>query len=188
MANLVMCCGFIVEVRNTLGAKFVCTKIYTSAENTGYTNDSHTIPTIKTPLCQKYVLFCTKNHRRATAAVSPPSHTHRYHGALHSQSAIPRRFNHSRALSRQFRLPSTGLAKAMDHENIELIGYDFAMLCDCRPVIPLSCTHDKLHLRSHSSAVASKLDLQRTKPHGSYATCETVKGRWILRCSEVAGP
>ena len=23
--------------------------------------------------------------------------------------------------------------------------------------------------------------------NGSYAACETVKGRWILRCSEVAG-
>ena len=28
-------------------------------------------------------------HRRATAAVSPPSHTYRYHGALYSQNAIP---------------------------------------------------------------------------------------------------
>ena len=43
-------------------------------------------------------------------------------------------------------------------------------------MIPLSCTHDKLHPRSHSSAVASKLDLLRTKPHGSFAACETGKG------------
>ena len=39
-------------------------------------------------------------HRRATAAVSPPSHTHRYDGALHSQSAIPWRFNRSQTSSR----------------------------------------------------------------------------------------
>ena len=28
--------------------------------------------------------------------------------------------------------------------------------------------------------VASKLDLVRSKPHGSFAACKTVKGRWIL--------
>ena len=65
--------------------------------------------------------------------------------------------------------------------------YDFAMLRECRIVIPLSCTYDKLHPRSHSSAIASRLDLVRSKPHGPYAACETIKGRWILRCSEVAG-
>ena len=61
------------------------------------------------------------------------------------------------------------------------------MLGDCRIAIPLSCTYEKLYPRSHSSVVASKLDLVRSKPHGSYAACETAKGRWILRCSEVAG-
>ena len=125
--------------------------------------------------------------RPPTAVVSPPSHSHRYHGVLHSQIAIPRRFNHSQALSRQLRLPSTGLARAPDNENMTLLWYKFAMPRDCMLVIPLSCTHEKLHPRIHSSAVASKLDLLRTNPHGSYAACETAKGRWILRCSEVAG-
>ena len=126
-------------------------------------------------------------HRRATAAVSPPSHAHRYHGALHSQIAIPWRFNRSQTLSRSFRLPSIGLVKALDHENMALLEYDFAMLRDYRLVIPLSCTYEKLNPRSHSPAVASKIDLLCTKPHGLYAARENVKGRRILRCSEVSG-
>ena len=44
------------------------------------------------------------------------------------QSAIPWRFNRSQALSRLFRLPSTGLTKVLDHENMELLGYAFEML------------------------------------------------------------
>ena len=66
---------------------------------------------------------------------------------------------------------------------MQLFGYDFAVLRDFRRVITLSCTHEKLHPRSHFSAVASKLDLLRTKLHGSYTASETVKGRYILRCS-----
>ena len=62
---------------------------------------------------------------------------------------------------------------------------DFAMLRSCRAVIPLSFTHEKLHLRSHSSAVASKLDLLRTEPHGSYAACETAKGEEDGFCDAV---
>ena len=50
MANLIMHCGIIVEVRKALGATFVCTEIYTAAENTGYTNDAHTTRTVKTEL------------------------------------------------------------------------------------------------------------------------------------------
>ena len=41
----------------------------------------------------------------------------------------------------------------------------------------MSCMHGKLRLGSQSSAVASRLDLLLTKPHGPYAACETVKGR-----------
>ena len=52
-------------------------------------------------------------------------------------------------------------------------------------MIPLSCTNGKLHPGSDSSAVASKLDLLRTKPHDSYAACEAFKGRYILRCCEI---
>ena len=48
-------------------------------------------------------------------------------GALHSRSAIPRRFNRGFASSRQFRLPSTELAKALEFVNVKLLGYDFAM-------------------------------------------------------------
>ena len=58
MANLVMYCGIIVEVRKALGATFVCTTIYTAVENTGYTNDRHTIRTIKTHLCHLVYSFC----------------------------------------------------------------------------------------------------------------------------------
>ena len=47
---------------------------------------------------------------------------------------------------------------------------------------PLSCTHDKPYPRSHSSAVASKVDLLRTEPRGSYAACETVEGRCGYLC------
>ena len=57
MANLVMYCGIVVEVRKALGATFVCTAIYTTIENTGYTNDTHTIRTIKTHLCHKLYFF-----------------------------------------------------------------------------------------------------------------------------------
>ena len=46
-----------------------------------------------------------------------------------------------------------------------LVKNDFA---NFRIVIPLSCTHDKLHPGSQSSAVASKLDLLLTKPHFPY--------------------
>ena len=42
-------------------------------------------------------------------------------------------------------------------------------------MIPLNCTYDQLHPRSHYSAVASTLDLLRTKPHGPYAACKAVK-------------
>ena len=66
-------------------------------------------------------------------------------GALHSRSAIPRRFNRSLTSPRQFRLPSTGLAEALDLENLKLLGYYFAMLRDFGIVIPLSFTHDKLY-------------------------------------------
>ena len=43
------------------------------------------------------------------------------------------------------RLLSTGLAKALDLGNLELLRYDFAMLRDYRIVIPVSCTHGELH-------------------------------------------
>ena len=59
MANLVMYCGIIVEVRKALGATFLCTTIHSTVENTGYTNDTHTIRTFKTHLCHKLHLFCT---------------------------------------------------------------------------------------------------------------------------------
>ena len=57
--------------------------------------------------------------------------------------------------------------KALGLKNVKLLGYDFAMLLDYTIVISLSCTHENLHPRSHSSAVTSKLDLLRTKSHGS---------------------
>ena len=53
MADLVMYCGTIVEDRKALGATFVCTTIYTTVENTGYTNDTHTKRTIKKHLYHK---------------------------------------------------------------------------------------------------------------------------------------
>ena len=59
MANLVMCCGIIVEVRKALGATFVGTAINNTVENTGYTNDIHTIRTTKTHLCHLVYFFCT---------------------------------------------------------------------------------------------------------------------------------
>ena len=57
MANLVVYCGIVVEVRVALGATLVCTTIYTTAENPGYTNDTHTTRTIKTQLFQKLYFF-----------------------------------------------------------------------------------------------------------------------------------
>ena len=66
-----------------------------------------------------------------------------------------------------------------------LLGHDFAMLRELRRVIPLSCTLEDLHPRSYSSAVASELDLLRTKPRGLYAACETVKKRWICDAVEL---
>ena len=50
------------------------------------------------------------------------------HSAIHSRSAMHWRFNRSLTSSRYFRLPRTGLAKALDLENVKLFGYDFAML------------------------------------------------------------
>ena len=69
------------------------------------------------------------------------------HGALYSRSAIPLRFNWSLTSSRQYRLPSSGLAKAldMDFENLKPLGYDFAKLRDCRIAVLLSCMHEKLY-------------------------------------------
>ena len=67
-------------------------------------------------------------HRHSTAAVSPTNERIGTHGALHSRSAMPWRFNRCLTSSWQFRLPSTGLAKAMDPENVMLLGIDFAML------------------------------------------------------------
>ena len=58
MTNFVMYYGIIVEVREALGATFVCSTLYTTAENTGYTNATFTIRTIKTPLCHKLYIFC----------------------------------------------------------------------------------------------------------------------------------
>ena len=59
------------------------------------------------------------------------------------------RFNRSQTSSRQLRLPSTGLAKALDHENMKTLGFDFAVLWDCRILKRSSCTHSKLHPRGH---------------------------------------
>ena len=42
-------------------------------------------------------------------------------------------------------MPSAGLAKALGVGNVKMIGFHFAILRDCRIVIPLSCTHDKLY-------------------------------------------
>ena len=63
---------------------------------------------------------------------------------------------------------------------MQLLGYDFAMLQDYGIVIPSSFTHDKLYPRRHSSAVASKLDLLRAKPHRSYAAYKLLRkdGFW----------
>ena len=55
MANLVMYCGIIVQVREALGATFVCTTIY-SVEATGYTNDT---PKPYAPLKRTYAMNCT---------------------------------------------------------------------------------------------------------------------------------
>ena len=48
--------------------------------------------------------------------------------ALHPRSAIPRQFDWSLASSWYLRLTSTGLATALDLENVKLLGYDFAVL------------------------------------------------------------
>ena len=59
MANLVMYCGVIVEVRKALRATFVCTTTNITVENTVYTNDTHTIRTIRKYLCHILYFFCT---------------------------------------------------------------------------------------------------------------------------------
>ena len=69
------------------------------------------------------------------------------HGALHSRSAMPWRLHRSLTSSRQSRVPKTGCARALDLGNLQLIGYDLAVLCDCRTVVPLSCTHGKHYPR-----------------------------------------
>ena len=57
--------------------------------------------------------------------------------------------------------PSTGLAKALGHGNVTLIGHDFAMIRD-RNTFELHAIEAPSWKRD-SSAVASKLDLLRTK-------------------------
>ena len=59
MANLVMYCGIMAGVRKALGATFVCTTMNTTAENTGYTNDTHAIRTIEAHLCHLVYIFRT---------------------------------------------------------------------------------------------------------------------------------
>ena len=70
------------------------------------------------------------------------------HSALHSQSATRRRLNRSLTSSRQFRLPSTGLARALDLGNAKFLGYDFAVLWDRRVAVSLRCTLDKFVLEA----------------------------------------
>ena len=57
MAKLVMYCGIIVEDRKAFRATFVYSILYTTVDNTGYTNATYTIRTIKTHLCRKVNIF-----------------------------------------------------------------------------------------------------------------------------------
>ena len=77
------------------------------------------------------------------------------HSAIHFRSAIPRRLNRNLTSSRYFRLPSTGLAKALGLENVQLSGYDFGMLRDSRVVI--TCAS---FTKRHPLAIKPELDLR----------------------------
>ena len=52
-----MCCGNIAEDRTAFRATFVYIILYTTADNTGYTNATYTIRTIETHLCRKLIIM-----------------------------------------------------------------------------------------------------------------------------------
>ena len=59
MANLVMYCGIIVELRKAFRATFVCSIFCTHVERTSYTNATYTARSIEAHLCHKLYIVCT---------------------------------------------------------------------------------------------------------------------------------
>ena len=57
MANLVMYCCIIVDVRRAFRATFVCSILYTHVESTSYTNATYTIRAIKAHLLHILHIF-----------------------------------------------------------------------------------------------------------------------------------